>query len=113
MALLATGSVLVAGSSPSTGGGVPMIKTYCVTRAFYFQGKMLKVGEIVTLPQVFAMEMCAAKKAEPCAEPQPAVSPAPEPTPEPKIEPQPEASPDPVPAAERLLIPQKGSKRRE
>ena len=92
-----------------------MVKTYCVIRQFYFQGKLQKVGEIVSLPQTFAMEMCAAKKLEPCAEPTPAAPsvPAPEPKSEPKPEPQTEASPASVPATEPALIPQNGSKRRE
>jgi len=33
-----------------------------VLRAFYFQGKEIKVGEVTELPRVFALEMIAANK---------------------------------------------------
>jgi hypothetical protein len=35
-----------------------------VVRAFYYDRKPLKIGEVVTLPRVFALEMEAAKKLE-------------------------------------------------
>jgi len=33
-----------------------------VVRAFYYQGKLLKVGEKLELPRIFALEMHAANK---------------------------------------------------
>lgn len=41
------------------------IKTVRVLRAFYFKGKPTRIGETLDLPNVFALEMIAAKKAEP------------------------------------------------
>lgn len=43
-----------------------------VARAFYFQGKVLSVGEVHELPRVFALEMQAARKFTISAEPDPA-----------------------------------------
>ncbi len=44
-------------------------KTVRVVRAFYFQGKSTKVGDVLDLPHVFALEMIAAHKAEPAEKP--------------------------------------------
>lgn len=48
-------------------------KTVRVTRAFYFSKAPTKVGQVLDLPHVFALEMIAAHKAEP-AEKQSATS---------------------------------------
>ncbi len=39
-------------------------KTVRVLRKFYFERRLLTIGEIVELPSIFADEMCAATKAE-------------------------------------------------
>lgn len=39
-------------------------KTVRVLRAFFLDGKPTKVGTTIELPAVFALEMCAAHKAE-------------------------------------------------
>lgn len=41
---------------------VPATLRGVVERAFYYQGKPTKVGEEVTLPRIFALEMEAVKK---------------------------------------------------
>lgn len=37
--------------------------TVKVIKSFYFQGKATKVGDVIPLPRVFALEMMAANKA--------------------------------------------------
>lgn len=61
MALLASGSALVAGSVLE----IPMQTRYVrVLRAFYYNGEPTKVGAIVEVPAVFGAELIASKKAE-------------------------------------------------
>lgn len=43
-----------------------------VVRAFYWKGEPTKVGDVVEVPEVFAAELVAAKKAERVAEQAPA-----------------------------------------
>lgn len=63
MALLAAGSPLVAGGFKED----QMLQTQKVraVRGFYFDRKLVKVGTTIELPKVFAIEVCAANKAEP------------------------------------------------
>lgn len=72
--MLAAGSVLVAGAQQEN----PMalqIKNVRVTRAFYYQGKLLPVGATTPLPKVFALEMKAANKCELLPDDPPAATP--------------------------------------
>ena len=62
MALSAIGSPLVAGSVQS--GGEMQIKTIRAKRAFYHQGKLIKIGDVIDMPMVLALEMRAANKGE-------------------------------------------------
>lgn len=62
MALLAAGSVLVAGGVLED--SMSAIRNIKVVRAFYWQGKPLSVGTTKELPTAFALEMCASGKAE-------------------------------------------------
>ena len=61
MALLASGSALVAGSVLETSMQTRHVR---VVRAFYFNGEPTKVGAIVEVPSVFGAELIASKKAE-------------------------------------------------
>ncbi len=46
-------------------------KTVRVTRAFYVNGKATKIGDVLDLPHVFALEMLAAHKVVPAEKPKP------------------------------------------
>lgn len=69
MALLAAGSPLVAGSTQensmqaTAASKALAMQSVRVERAFYWQGKPTKVGEVLELPGIFAREMIAAHKA--------------------------------------------------
>ena len=62
MALSAIGSPLVAGSA--TTGDEMQTKTIRATRAFYHRGKLIKIGDVIDMPMVLALEMRAANKGE-------------------------------------------------
>lgn len=62
MALQAAGSALVAGNRIQEDSMVQV--NVKVLRAFYWQGRALKVGEKVSLPKTFAAEVVASNKAE-------------------------------------------------
>jgi len=62
MALLATGSALVAGSCQETEMATRQIK---VVRSFYVSGKPTKVGDVLDVSASFAQELISARKAEP------------------------------------------------
>ena len=48
-----------------------------VVRAFYYERKPVKVGEVVELPHIFALEVCASNKAVMVEDtPEPAAKPA-------------------------------------
>lgn len=69
MPLSAAGSALVAGSSQESTMQAqqqqqPQVVNARVLRSFYFGGKATKVGDILELPRVFALEMRAAHKVE-------------------------------------------------
>ncbi len=49
-------------------------KTVRVLRAFYFNSKPTKVGDVLDLPHVFALEMIAAHKAESAEKPKEVVN---------------------------------------
>jgi len=63
MALLAAGSALVAGGFTETTMQLQTQKVR-VLRTFYFDRKAQKVGAVVELPKIFAIEVRAANKAE-------------------------------------------------
>lgn len=75
MALLAAGSVLVAGSHSEN---IMQTKKGRVLRAFYYQGKATKVEQVVELPAIFAREMEAAGKLELIEDAKPAAVTVPE-----------------------------------
>jgi hypothetical protein len=64
MVLLAAGSPLVAGASPEEGmpREIPMLKVR-VERAFYYQGVAHPVGALLVVPEVFATDLVAGRKA--------------------------------------------------
>jgi hypothetical protein len=86
MPLSAAGSALVAGSSQEKDmqaqQNQPKTSSVRVLRAFYFNGKPVKVNETLDLPRLFALEMRAAHKVE-------------------IIEAKPETKPEPVKAEPR------------
>ena len=62
MALMAKNSPLIAGSSfQEVNMGLKSVKAI---RAFYSKGKPVNVGEIVSVPSLFASELIASNKAE-------------------------------------------------
>jgi hypothetical protein len=63
MALLAAESALVAGSAGRKDMQIQN-RTVRVLRAFFIHGKPTKVGDVLELPKLFALEMHAAKKVE-------------------------------------------------
>ncbi len=69
-----SGAALIAGRPLQTEHSMKT-KKVTVIRAFYFNREIQALGRVVELPSVFADEMIAAKKAEPCYEQPPAVPP--------------------------------------
>lgn len=64
MALTATGSALVAGSSAENPMAIQNTQRVKVLRAFFFERKLCKVESEIDLPWTFAHEVRAAGKAE-------------------------------------------------
>jgi hypothetical protein len=93
MPLTAAGSALVAGSSQEKDMQAqpqqPKTSSVRVLRAFYFNGKPVKVNETLDLPRLFAIEMVAAHKVELI---------------EPKGEDRPEAKKPEVRAGQKALV---------
>lgn len=73
--LSAAGSALVAGSVLEES---MKTRTVRVLRAFFIDRNPVKVGAVLDLPETFALELIAAKKAEPAEKPEekPAEKPA-------------------------------------
>lgn len=58
---MAKGSPLIAGSFIQEG---PMgVKTVKAIRGFYYDGKQIKVGDVITVPSLFAIGIIAVNKA--------------------------------------------------